>query len=74
MSDRDGTADLYLMDADGGNVRRLTSTPETERGPDWSPDGAAILFSVDGEGRSELSLVNADGSELRGLVPAHPAR
>ena len=33
---RDGEQDLYLMDADGGNQRRLTDTPGVrENVPDW---------------------------------------
>jgi len=36
ISDRDGGADLYLMDRDGSNTRRLTNTPDLrENVPDW---------------------------------------
>jgi len=36
LSNRDGNFDLYLMDADGANVRKLTSTPDLrENVPDW---------------------------------------
>jgi Tol biopolymer transport system component len=36
-SDRDGDYDLYLMDADGTDVRQLTNYPGDERSPDWQP-------------------------------------
>ena len=36
VSDRDGNAELYLMDRDGSNQRRLTNTPDLrENVPDW---------------------------------------
>ena len=36
ISDRDGNAELYLMDRDGENPRRLTNTPDLrENVPDW---------------------------------------
>ncbi len=37
ISQRSGAADLYIMDADGGNVRRLTYTPSAEAYPTWRP-------------------------------------
>ena len=29
--------DIFSMNADGSDVRRLTTNPETDRQPDWSP-------------------------------------
>ena len=43
--------DLYAMDADGGNLRRLTDAPGYDGGPFFSPDGDSICwrrFSPDG--------------------------
>ncbi len=40
--------DLYLMDADGGNVRQITHTPaEGDWGARYSPDGRKLAFQVD---------------------------
>jgi TolB protein len=36
-SDLDGDYDLYVMDADGTDVRQLTDLPGDERDPDWQP-------------------------------------
>jgi len=36
-SDRDGDFDLYVMDSDGTDVRRLTNGPGYDRSPDWQP-------------------------------------
>lgn len=49
-SARDGNFDLYVMDRDGGNVQRLTSTPARENFPVFSPDGGSIAFSSDRDG------------------------
>jgi Tol biopolymer transport system component len=38
-SDRDGDRDLYVMDADGTDVRQLTNSPGDDRSPDWQPVG-----------------------------------
>jgi TolB protein len=41
-SDNNGRG-LFLMDADGGNRKRLTSGPD--EGATWSPDGKTIVFT-----------------------------
>src|SRR5687767_12146661 len=35
------------MNSDGSDVRRLTTNPETDRQPDWSPHGTDIAYSID---------------------------
>jgi TolB protein len=68
-SDRDGEIDIYVMDADGSNVQRLTDTPGRDFEPHWSPDGATIVFSSerDDPQNAQLYLMNADGSDQRRL-------
>ena len=39
--------DIFSMNPDGGDVRRLTTNPETDRQPDWSPHGTDIAYSID---------------------------
>lgn len=43
-SGKDGDLDIYSMDADGGNVTRLTDTPGYEGGPFYSHDGKLICY------------------------------
>ena len=44
VSDRDGNLEIYVMEADGDNLRRLTNSPLGETEPSWSPDGQRIAF------------------------------
>ncbi len=44
VGDRDGQVDLYLLDLDSREVRRLTFTPGPEDTPDFSPDGRFLAF------------------------------
>jgi Tol biopolymer transport system component len=54
-SDRDGPSGIYVMNADGSGVRRITDSFGLQ--PAWSPDGRHIAF----KGSYGLSIVNADG-------------
>jgi Tol biopolymer transport system component len=43
-SGRDGNHEIYLMNSDGTNVRRLTDNPATDTMPSFSPNGKRIAF------------------------------
>lgn len=74
VSERDGAPQIYLMNADGSNVRRLTNRPDGACQPAWSPDGQTLLFISPCAGRQEtyagavIFRANADGSDQRQLV------
>jgi Tol biopolymer transport system component len=60
---------LYLVDADGAGLRRLTDRAAAEINPSWSPDGRWIAFAVEtGGGRFDLYRTAADGSRVWPLV------
>ena len=42
VSDRDGDPDIYVVKADGSNVRQLTNEPGYDGGPFFSPDSKAV--------------------------------
>lgn len=46
---RDGNAEIYVMNTDGSNVRRLTNHPAFDNYPVFSPDGTAIAFQSNRE-------------------------
>ena len=47
ISDRGGNYDLYVMDADGRNVVRLTEHAGADYDPTWLPDGESLVFTSD---------------------------
>jgi dipeptidyl aminopeptidase/acylaminoacyl peptidase len=67
-SDRDGNAEIYLMNADGTEATRLTDNPAGDAFPSWSPDATQIAFSSYRDGNRELYVMNADGSGQTNLT------
>ena len=64
QSNRDGQAEIYVMNLDGTGQTRLTDNSALDTAPAWSPDGTKILFTSlrDGPMSPALYLMNADGS------------
>jgi TolB protein len=64
--------DIFVMDADGSNVRQLTRTG-TDYNPSWSPDGSQIVFTrQEDASESDIFLMDADGSNVRRLTDGGP--
>jgi Tol biopolymer transport system component len=63
--------ELYVMDADGKNVRKLTDAPGCYNGgPFFSPDGKRVIFRSDRKKKDHLQLyvIDADGKNERALT------
>ena len=69
-SNRNGSFDLYLMDPDGGRLRRITSSPGNEGDPSWTPDGTRLAYTATSGTNTQVAIVSADGSENRQLTIA----
>jgi TolB protein len=61
MSNRDGNQEIYVMDANGANLRRITRHPLIDATPTWSPAGNQIAFTSDRSGTPQIYIVDADG-------------
>jgi TolB protein len=61
MSNRDGNPEIYVMDANGANLRRITRHPEIDATPTWSPAGNQIAFTSGRSGTPQIYVVDADG-------------
>ncbi len=46
VSTRDGAPDMYIREAETGDVRRVTDTDASEISMAWSPDGGRLVYSV----------------------------
>jgi Tol biopolymer transport system component len=73
-SDRDPVAgdvhsfDIYTMNADGSDQRRITNHPVQDSLPAWSPDGTKIAFLSLRDGNFEIYKMNVDGSDVQRLT------
>jgi Tol biopolymer transport system component len=69
-SDRSGSFDLYLMDADGLNLRRITSAPGNEGEPAWNPEGTRLIYTAANGTTTQIASISTDGTDNRQLTTA----
>jgi TolB protein len=58
---RDGNTEIYRLDADGTNPKRLTFGRSTESSPCWSPGGRRIAFVSDRSGTPQIYVMSTTG-------------
>ena len=63
-------AEIYVMDADGGNQRRLTHHPGLDVQPDWHPDGSQIAFTStrNSDVETNIFVMDADGRNVKQIT------
>ncbi len=72
MSSRQNATNLWIMNADGSEVRRLNRTPAVCYMPSWqkTPQGQRIVFGKHGE-KPEMASINPDGTDEQILGEGH---
>ena len=69
VSQRDGNAEIYVMNADGTGATRLTNDPQPDGRPGFTPDGQSVVFhSARPAGKQQIWVVNVDGTGLTQLT------
>lgn len=65
-------AKIYVVNADGSDLRQITHTSGSHHTPEWSPDGKRIAFSFRYQGVWSIYTMDVDGSHLRLLAKPEP--
>ena len=55
-------SELYVMQTDGTDVRRLTQHENWDGAPAWTPDGQAVVFYSQRDGEPRIYRTGIDGS------------
>ena len=59
---------IYVINADGSGLIRLTDDSSDNSHPSWSPDGQRIAYHSYRDGDAEIYVMNADGSDQTQLT------
>ena len=68
-SDRSKNEEIWIMDVDGQNPKKLTKDSARDLSPSWSPDGTRIVFASNRGGHWEhIHIMDSGGKESRKLT------
>lgn len=65
---RQRTGDVYSIDSNGENLKRLTDSESWDGSPVWSADGTEIIFYSGRNGKNSIFHMNADGTGQDQLI------
>ncbi len=66
-----GTYQVYVMNADGSGLKRVTHTTADESEPAWSADGTRLVFNSDLSGNTEIYTIDLNGKHRTRLTHDH---
>jgi TolB protein len=66
-STHDGNAEIYVVNADGTGLKRLTDHPEIDVSPTWSPTGRELAFTSNRTGGPQIYTIDTEGLNLTRL-------
>ncbi len=67
-SNRPGNMEIYSVNADGSDPRRLTNSAAADTAPCWSPTGTEIAFTSNRTGTPQLWVMDSEGLNVRRLT------
>jgi Tol biopolymer transport system component len=67
-SERDGNAEIYVMNADGSNQTNLINNPANDYNPTWLSEDRQVAFLSDRDGNPEIYVMNSDGTNQARLT------
>jgi Tol biopolymer transport system component/DNA-binding winged helix-turn-helix (wHTH) protein len=68
LSDRSGTPQLWVSDAEGRNPTQLTHMEGDPGSPNWSPDGSEIAFDSSPNENADIWVIRSDGGAPRRIT------
>jgi TolB protein len=68
VSSRTGDQEIFVINADGSKLVRLTTEPGRDANPAWSPNGDWIAFESNRDGNAEIYVMSAHGRKLTRLT------
>lgn len=75
-SSLNGLDDIYIMNADGTNIRQLTDSLAEDHNPIWTSDGRRVVFASDraeSSGINQIYMMDTTGANLRQLTSGAPS-
>ena len=64
----ESNVDIYVMNGDGENLKKLTNHEGEDSWPTWHPGGRRLAFASDRDGNLEIHVVNLGGEVLENLT------
>jgi Tol biopolymer transport system component len=61
-AERNGNSDIYVAALDGTGLRRLTTGPDADFDPSWSPDRRRVAYRCQVGTSSDICIVGVDGA------------